>query len=68
MTARMFAEARDAARGSGTYASEGPGFLSPLGSALDRMIAIQMTAYPAAWSVEDKREMAERDLFGGGLS
>lgn len=26
MTARMFAEARDAARGSGTYASEGCGF------------------------------------------
>lgn len=64
MTARMFAEARDTARKGGEYRGEGPGFLSPLGSALERMIAIQMTAYPPAWSDDDKREMAERYLFG----
>lgn len=35
-----------------------------LGAALDRMIALQMTAYPDDWSADDRREMAERDLFG----
>lgn len=62
--AQSFAEARDHARKGGEYSAEGPGFLAPLGNALDRMIAIQMTAYPAAWSDADKREMAERELFG----
>lgn len=30
----------------------------------ERMIAIQMTAYPASWTEEEKREMAEQHLFG----
>ncbi len=33
-------------------------------AATERMIAIQMTAYPADWSDADKRELAERHLFG----
>lgn len=33
-----------------------------LGSAVKRMIEIQMSAYPECWSVEDRREMAENYL------
>lgn len=35
-----------------------------LGDSLERMVAIQMTAYPAHWSDEDRREVAEKHLFG----
>lgn len=31
---------------------------------LDRMIAIQMSAYPDSWTDDDKRETAEIHLFG----
>jgi hypothetical protein len=36
--------------------------LESLGVCLDRMIEIQMSAYPECWSVEDRREMAENYL------
>jgi hypothetical protein len=36
--------------------------LESLGIHLDRMIEIQMSAYPECWSVEDRREMAENYL------
>jgi hypothetical protein len=39
-----------------------------LGAALDRMIAIQATAYPTHWSAADKRELAEQHLFGERVS
>lgn len=39
-------------------------YLERLSNSLERMVQIQMTAYPDAWSDEDKREMAERELFG----
>lgn len=35
-----------------------------LGGCVERMIAIQMAAYPAGWTEDEKREMAERHLFG----
>lgn len=31
---------------------------------LDRMVAIQMAAYPESWTDDEKREMAEQHLFG----
>lgn len=30
----------------------------------ERMIAIQMSAYPDHWTEEERREMAEQHLFG----
>lgn len=41
-----------------------PAFMAPLGNALDRMVTIQMTAYPAAWTEAERREAAEEYLFG----
>lgn len=41
-----------------------PAFLAPLGNALDRMVTIQMTAYPSAWTEAERREAAEEYLFG----
>lgn len=35
-----------------------------IGNALERMIAIQMTAYPVCWTDAEKRDEAERYLFG----
>lgn len=35
-----------------------------LGEVLERMIRIQMTAYPSCWSEADKREVAMKHLFG----
>lgn len=35
-----------------------------LGDAVEAMIAIQMEAYPSHWTEEERREMAERHLFG----
>lgn len=35
-----------------------------LGGHLDSMVAAQMQAYPDSWPEADKREMAERHLFG----
>lgn len=35
-----------------------------LGDALERMIAIQISAYPVCWPDSDKREMAVKHLFG----
>ncbi|MDF2382448.1 hypothetical protein JMG10_13280 [Nostoc ellipsosporum NOK] len=44
----------------------------PLARELDacseRMIAIQMTAYPAHWTEEESREMAEQHLFGRAVA
>lgn len=37
-----------------------------LGAKLERMIAVQMAAYPSGWTEEEKREMAEQHLFGDG--
>jgi hypothetical protein len=35
-----------------------------LGEMLNSMIHTQMAAYPDSWDEADKREMAERHLFG----
>ena len=35
-----------------------------LGDALERMIDIQIAAYPSGWTEDDKRDEAERYLFG----
>jgi hypothetical protein len=35
-----------------------------LGSSVERMIAIQESAFPNDWSPADKRELAEKHLFG----
>jgi hypothetical protein len=35
-----------------------------LGNNLNRMVAIQMAAYPAHWTEEERRESAGRYLFG----
>ncbi len=41
---------------------------SRLGSSLERMIQVQMTAFPNHWLPDDKREMAMRHLgLLGGL-
>jgi hypothetical protein len=40
--------------------------VSGIGSGVENMIRIQMTAYPNDWSDEDKREMAQQHLFGRG--
>jgi hypothetical protein len=53
--ARQFANCLDAVA---------PSFPARINAATERMIATQMTAYPADWSDADKREMAERHLFG----
>lgn len=37
--------------------------LNALNSATERMIAIQMMAYPDGWSEAEKREEAQRQLF-----
>jgi hypothetical protein len=47
-----------------TYPMTAGDVAASLGSAVERMIAIKMEAYPSDWSVEDRREMAERQLFG----
>ena len=39
-----------------------PGALS---DSLERMVVIQMEAYPRHWTEAERREMAERHLFGG---
>jgi hypothetical protein len=36
-----------------------------LGDTVERMVAVQMHAYPSSWTEEERREMAERNLFGG---
>lgn len=33
-----------------------------MNASVERMIAVQMTAYPSHWSDEDRREMAEQHL------
>lgn len=38
--------------------------LEQMGVHLDRMIAIQATAYPDHWPDADRRELAEKHLFG----
>jgi hypothetical protein len=35
-----------------------------LGGALERMIRTQMTAYPAVWTEQERREAAIAALFG----
>jgi hypothetical protein len=35
-----------------------------LGQSLERMIRLQMQAYPDHWPEEDRRDLAERHLFG----
>jgi hypothetical protein len=37
--------------------------MDELASAMERMIAIQVTAYPDCWSDDDRREMAIHHLF-----
>jgi hypothetical protein len=37
-----------------------------LGAHVERMIQIQMEAYPEHWSEQDRRDMAEQHLFGRG--
>lgn len=39
-----------------------------LGAANDRMIAIQMEAYPSGWAEADRREMAELYFQGSAVS
>lgn len=36
-----------------------------LSDSLERMVVIQMEAYPRHWTEAERREMAERHLFGG---
>lgn len=46
--------------------------LASVGAELDarceRMVAIQCAAYPDHWTGDEKREMAERHLFGRAAS
>lgn len=35
-----------------------------LGSTLDRMVTTAMTAFPSHWTDQERREMAEQQLFG----
>jgi hypothetical protein len=35
-----------------------------LGRSIERMILVQMQAYPAHWPEQDRRELAEHHLFG----
>ena len=35
-----------------------------LGRSIERMIHLQMQAYPAHWPEEDRRDLAEQHLFG----
>lgn len=39
-----------------------------LGDTVERMVAVQMHAYPSSWTEEERREMAERYLFGSARS
>lgn len=41
-----------------------PAVAAPLGAALDRMVAVQMAAYPDHWTNDEKREVATAHLFG----
>lgn len=38
--------------------------IDKLASSIERMIAVQMLAYPDHWSPADKREAAQLHLFG----
>lgn len=39
-----------------------------VGESLERMILVQLSAYPDDWSISDKREMAILHLFGASSS
>jgi hypothetical protein len=41
-----------------------PAVAASIGASLDRMVAVQIAAYPDHWTSAEKREMAEQHLFG----